>query len=167
VAAKQIALARPDGVFSLCVTIAALTAYRAWGLGQGWTWFWLASAAATLAKGPLGLLLASGGLLALFWEKRGGHTTPLKGSHWPGICLFLLLTLGWFAFAYSTVGYPLVEKMIFGELVGHVVRDYQGSLPLEHFYLTPVHFVARFAPWSLFTLLGLWRVWNTPGQQST
>ena len=162
VAAKQIALARPDGVFALCITIAAVTAYRAWVLGRGWTWFWMASAAATLTKGPLGLLLASGGLLAVLWEKRSGHPTGLRGTHWPGVGLFLLMTVGWFALAYHAVGQPLIDKMIFRELFGHAIRDYRGSLPLEHFYLTPIHFALRFAPWSLFALLGFWRVWRSP-----
>jgi hypothetical protein len=33
--------------------------------GSGWVWFWLAAAAATLTKGPLGVRLAGLGLCTL------------------------------------------------------------------------------------------------------
>src|SRR5262245_44270290 len=55
---KEFGLARTDGVFAFTVTAAALLAHRAWIRGNGWTWFWLAAAAATLTKGPLGVILA-------------------------------------------------------------------------------------------------------------
>src|SRR5262245_19202690 len=73
VGARQIATARWDGLFALTVTIAALLALRAWDVGGGWTWFWLAAAASTLTKGPLGVLLAALGLGAVLWERRSGH----------------------------------------------------------------------------------------------
>src|SRR6266481_3078479 len=68
---KEFGLARTDGVFAFTVTAAALLAYRAWVRGTGWMWFWLAAAAATLTKGPLGLVLASTGLLASPWILHG------------------------------------------------------------------------------------------------
>jgi len=41
---KQVMTARYDGLFALPVTLGALAAFRAWNLGRGWTWLWLASA---------------------------------------------------------------------------------------------------------------------------
>ncbi|MFH0954079.1 MAG: glycosyltransferase family 39 protein [Verrucomicrobiota bacterium] len=55
---RQIALARTDGLFALIVCLAALA-----GFGKRWTLFWVLAALATLAKGPLGVILAAGGLL--------------------------------------------------------------------------------------------------------
>src|SRR5262249_2122178 len=104
VGARQIATARWDGLFALTVTIAALLALRAWDVGGGWTWFWLAAAASTLTKGPLGVLLAALGLGAVLWERRSGHVTRLTGSHALGVGLFVLLTVGWFVLAYNRVG---------------------------------------------------------------
>jgi 4-amino-4-deoxy-L-arabinose transferase-like glycosyltransferase len=66
----QMTTARYDGLFALPVLLAGLAAHRAWALGRGWTWFWLAAAAATLVKGPLGLLLGGAGLVAVFWALR-------------------------------------------------------------------------------------------------
>ncbi|MCZ7655191.1 MAG: glycosyltransferase family 39 protein [Rhodocyclaceae bacterium] len=53
---KQVALVRTDALFALAVALGALAAHRAWERGGGWLPFWLGAAAATLIKGPLGLV---------------------------------------------------------------------------------------------------------------
>jgi 4-amino-4-deoxy-L-arabinose transferase-like glycosyltransferase len=162
VGASQIALTRPDGVFAFTVTAAALAAFRAWTSGQGWTWFWLAAAVATLAKGPLGLLLAAAGLLAAGWERWSGRAAPIAGSHRSGIVLFLLITGGWFGWAYLELGQALIDRMIFRELLRHAIADSDGSGPGHPFFIQPVNFLWSLAPWSLFACVGFWRVWARP-----
>lgn len=163
VGASQIALARPDGVFAFTVAAAALAAFRAWTSGRGWTWFWLAVAVATLAKGPLGLLLAAAGLLAAGWERWSGRAAPIAGSHRLGIALFLLITGGWFAWAYLELGQAFVDRMIFRELLRHAITEGEGaSGPGHPFYMQPVHFLWSLAPWSLFACVGFWRVCARP-----
>jgi 4-amino-4-deoxy-L-arabinose transferase-like glycosyltransferase len=149
VGAWQIATARWDGLFSLTVTVAALAAFRAWMRGGGWTVFWLAAAASTLTKGPLGVLLAAFGLGAVVWERRTGRSKPLQGSHAIGIALFLVLTVGWFLLAYRQVGPHLVQNMVWGEFVGHMVQHRVGS----RFSKALGDLVWNFAPWSLFTII--------------
>src|SRR5439155_1467719 len=80
VGARQVATARWDGLFALTVTIAALAAFAAWSAGRGWTWFWLAAAVSALTKGPLGVLLAAFGLVAVVWERRSGHPSRLAAQ---------------------------------------------------------------------------------------
>jgi 4-amino-4-deoxy-L-arabinose transferase-like glycosyltransferase len=159
---KEFGLARTDGVFAFWVTASALLAFRAWNRGGGWTWFWLAAAAATLTKGPLGLVLGAGGLLACFWERKSGEPLPLRGSHLAGLGLFLLLCGGWFLLAWWQEGPALINKMIGKELVGHAVSNRHGNLPGTLFYQPPLYYLARAAPWSLFAYLGFWRVWKRP-----
>jgi len=158
VAAQQMATARWDGVFALTVTIAALLAFRAWSAGEGWTWFWLAAAAATLTKGPLGVLLATFGLAAVLWERRSLHETRLAGSHTAGVALFLLFTVGWFLLAYRRVGPHLVTNMIGEEFIGNMTEHRVAY----RFWKPPGDFLANFAPWSLLTLVGLYRVIAAP-----
>src|SRR5258708_32332104 len=98
------ATARFDGLFALAVMLAARAAFHAWMRGGGWAWFWLAAAVSTLTKGPLGLLLAAFGLLAVAWERRSGTPKPLGGSQLPGVIGYLLLTVGWFVLAYRRLG---------------------------------------------------------------
>jgi hypothetical protein len=72
---------RYDGLLALCVSLGALAAFRAWTTGSSWTWFWLACAAGTLAKGPIAVLLAGGGMVAALWEKRSRRGNDADRSH--------------------------------------------------------------------------------------
>jgi 4-amino-4-deoxy-L-arabinose transferase-like glycosyltransferase len=159
---KEFGLARTDGVFAFWVTVSALLAFRAWTQGGGWTWFWLAATAASFTKGPLGLVLGAGGLLACHWERKSGEPLPLRGSPWAGLGIFLLLCGGWFLLAWWQQGQAVIDKMIGKELVGHAVSNRHGNLPGTLFYQPPLYFLARAAPWSLFAYLGFWRVWKNP-----
>ena len=157
----QVVTARYDGLFAFPVTLAAIAAFNAWIRGRGWTWFWVASAFATLVKGPLGLVLAAGGLVAAIWEWRSGNPLRPRGNHLLGIVLFFLLAGGWFALAYWQMGQPLIDKMLSSELVEQAVRD-RKSLPFVGFYEPTLNVLTRYLPWSLLAAVGLWRVWKTP-----
>jgi 4-amino-4-deoxy-L-arabinose transferase-like glycosyltransferase len=159
--AKQMVLVRIDVLFSLTITATALCAYRSWAEGRSWTWFWGAAALATLAKGPLGLLLGGIGLLAVFWEKRSGKPARLRGSHLFGVTIFLVLCGGWFLAAYLQMGKGLVDVMLGKELLGHVVQEKDGG-PFSQGYL-PILYVCRcFVPWVILSLVGWWRVIRHP-----
>lgn len=164
--AKQIGLARTDGVFAFTVTLAALLAYRSWRSGRGWTWFWLAAAAATLTKGPLGVLLASFGLFAVLWERKSGMARPLNGGHLRGIILYLLICGGWFLLAYWQLGDALVAKMLGKELAGHALSGSKRNLPGLLIYQQPLYYLGRSAPWSLLAYFGLWRLWRQPARET-
>jgi 4-amino-4-deoxy-L-arabinose transferase-like glycosyltransferase len=160
-ALKEFGLARTDGVFAFAVTAAALAGYQAWVAGKGWLWFWLLGAVATLTKGPLGLLLAALGFLACMWERKSGRRLPLKGSHLPGIALFLLIAGGWFLLAYHQVGKPLTDKFFGQELASAAVSE-GGHRPGTLFYRPPLYYLGRAAPWSVLACLAVWRVWRRP-----
>lgn len=160
---RHIALVRTDALFALAIALAAFAAHRAWERGGGWTPFWLAAAAATLVKGPLGLVLAAAGLLAFFWERRSDPAAPaLRGSHRAGIALFLALTLGWLLAAVAVEGYKLIDRLLFAELLGQATGMRKGSMPGENLPKPTLFFIVRFLPFSLFACYGFWRVWRHP-----
>lgn len=163
---KMMAYTRSDAVFGLLVFGAALTAWRASETGRGWLVFWVLAAFATLTKGPLGLLLAAGGLTALFWTRGLVHRAPFDWkAHAPGIGAYLLLCGGWFAAAYAVMGQAVVDKMIGDELVGHAVGTRADTgVPLVRFYLPPAYMFSSYLPWSILTVLGLWRVFRRPAE---
>lgn len=159
--ASQLATARYDGLLALMVILTALAAFRAWFMGSGWTWFWLAAAFGTMAKGPLAVLLGATGLLAAAWEWHSRSPAPFRGNHLAGILLFLMICGGWFALACGELGQPLIDKMIGRELVGHALGSADETSPLDIFK-PPVDFLLGFAPWCLLTLYAIWRNWRRP-----
>ncbi|MEO6184362.1 MAG: glycosyltransferase family 39 protein [Verrucomicrobiota bacterium] len=163
-ALSQMTTCRYDGLFSLFVTLAALAAFEGWTTGRGWIWFWLASAAATLTKGPLGLILAATGLLAVIWERKSNEPKRIKGSHFYGVVLFVLITGGWFALAYWQVGADLIHKMVNEELLGHAIGDDKENVSGPGFYKPLFWFMTGFAPWSPLAILGIWRAWKKPSE---
>ena len=154
---RQIALARTDAVFAFMIALAAFAAFRACMQGKGWTLFWFLAAFATLAKGPLGIAIGAGGLLACLWEKK-----TIRGNHLLGLALFCLIVLGWFALAYREMGQAVVDKMVKRELIFHAVSDDTGDFMGQNFYKPVVYFIHRFLPWSLLACVGFWRVWKHP-----
>jgi len=163
---KWMGLARTDGVFTFTIVATAFLAWRAWNRGNGWTWFWVMGAIATLAKGPLGLVLAAIGLFAALWERKRADRVPLRGSHWLGIALFFLIAGGWFALAYHQEGRELVDKMLGKELVGHIAHDQKGRAPGRLLWQPTLFYLSNAAPWSLFAFFSLWRVCKWPAQNT-
>ncbi len=159
---KELGLARTDGVFAFSVTCGAFLAYHVWTERRSWTGFWLVAAMGTLTKGPLALLLSAAGLLAVFWERGSEERRPLKGSHLRGVMLYLLLTGGWLALACWQLGYPVLDRLILRELLFHAVEGENKKLPGSLIYLSPLYYLARAAPWSVFAYYGLWRIYRTP-----
>lgn len=159
--AKQVILVRTDGLFAFTVLLTAWSAFAAWRLRASWVWFWLAAAAATLTKGPLGILLGGLGLLACLLPPR------VPPGSWrgfgAGLALFIAIVAGWFALACLEFGRPVADKLIFKELLAHAVSvDGKRGLPLSGFYKPWVYFLSRFAPWSALAFIGVWRAWRRP-----
>lgn len=179
-ATKHMALARTDALFCLTVTLAALLGLRAWqGARWGWTVFWLACAAATLTKGPTGVLLASFGFIAVAWELLRTRTGPqedrlpecactrrLWADHLLGLACFFLITGGWFLLAWTSAGQPFIDKVIGKELVGHATRSIGGDRPFDGFHKPTLYFAAWFAPWCIATFAGLWTAFRRPARDA-
>lgn len=165
--AKQITLVRTDPLFTLTVAVAALAAFFAWERGKnggkGWLLFWFMAAMATLTKGPLGIVLACGGLLSYFWERRSNSGLPSpRGPHLAGITLYLMLTLGWFVAAWISEGQALIDKMLYSELVYHAVGEHRGGWQATDLLKPSFFLLVRFLPFSLPFCFALWRVCRHP-----
>lgn len=171
---KHLALARTDAFFCATVALAALLAWRAWnGAGAGrWVWFWLACAAATLTKGPLGVVIASSGLLAAWWGRRDAEDPDQRCSSGKmgivlGAGLYVLICGGWLWLAYRSLGPAVIDKLIGKELVGHAARSIGGDLPFSEFYKPPLYFLSRALPWSIPAVIGVWRTLAHPAKDRT
>lgn len=167
-AAKHVALARTDALFCLTVTAGALLAWRAWESRRLSAWFgyWLAGTAATLTKGPLGVLLSAGGLLAALRsrERAGVSMRPVVLTNIAGGAVLVLIAGAWLLAAYAQGGPAVIDRLIGRELIGHAVSA-GDNLPLVGFYKSPFYFLTRFAPWSVPACVGLWRVLARPAAE--
>jgi len=164
---KQLALARTDPVFTLTVFGSALLAFWAWQRGRAWPWFWLAAAAATLTKGPLGVVFALGGLVAAPWERRTDPQYALppvarNPGHLAGLGLFILISGGWFLTAWLTEGKAFIDKVMLRELVGHAVPRSDADSPWWRCLEPALYFLSRFLPWSILACASIWRVFRAP-----
>lgn len=172
IALRQFILLRTDALFACTVGLSAFAAWRAWRLGRGWWLFGVAAGAATLTKGPFGIVLGASGLLAALWMRADGPPSDSGFRFRPaGLLLGALLALGmagaWFALAYGVYGEPVIDKMIRRELVAHAV-DIGDTSPLYLRVFKPtLYFLHRVLPWSIPAAVGLWRTVVRPAADET
>ncbi|MDP8246370.1 MAG: glycosyltransferase family 39 protein [Candidatus Hinthialibacter antarcticus] len=162
---KMISLIRTDTLFCFTTFFTAIFLYQS--VYRQWNWlpFWLMAAASTLTKGPLGVFIAAGGLIALFackppqgWNRRGLIA---------GACAYFFICGGWFWAAWLVEGDALIAKMITKELVNHAVTSNSGDVIGGGWYKPILYFTSRFFPWSLCAWAAFWRVWKHPAKDNT
>ena len=161
--AQQIALVGSDPVFALAVSIAALSAFVALEQGsqdgKAWLLFWLMAAIATLTKGPLGLLLAAGGLVGCI----GRTAQPAKPANarlaalLAGIVPYLVLTLAWYVAVWLNAGDTVIKPFLTPNWIAQ-----PGDL-----LKPPLFLLLRYLPFSLPLVFALWRVFRHPAADAT
>ncbi len=159
---KMIGIVRTDAVFACVVLLNALAALRIWETGKGWSLFWGIAIINTLVKGPLGVILALSGLLAVVWERRRGHPFPWRRAMLPGCLVWLGVSVGWLFAAWWVYGEEVINEIIGRELLRHAVSGDAGELAILRFYEAPLYLLSRFAPWSFFTIAAIVRVVRRP-----
>ena len=104
-------------------------------------------ACATLAKGPLGLLVPLLTVCVFLWLRR--DFTFLKKVHpISGAVLFLLVACSWYALAMRQGGFAFFARQILEESLGTAAGDYGRHQP--YYYFVPIFFL-NLAPWSFFS----------------
>ncbi|MFP4579943.1 MAG: ArnT family glycosyltransferase [Candidatus Sumerlaeia bacterium] len=164
---RSLTFLRADPLFGFLTFLSACLAFQAMRRDGGWIFFWLIAALATLAKGPLTLLLVLGGFILCrseFWRKPDGMTSRWRGFGL-GLIFYLAIILSWFLVAMAAEGNRVAEKQIGNELFGHLLSGEEGSLPLSHFWQMPYFFIVAFLPWSIPAMVGLVRVFRKPPEQ--
>lgn len=159
---KMVGLVRSDPLFGCLVLLNALAAFRVWERGKGWTLFWALAIVNTMTKGPLGLVLACGGLLAVLWERSSGRATALRGAMLPGFLVWAVVGVGWMLAAWRVYGDEVLLEMLGRELLRHAVQGDAGQPALAGGYRAPFYLLTRFAPWSLLTIAAMVRVFRRP-----
>jgi 4-amino-4-deoxy-L-arabinose transferase-like glycosyltransferase len=144
-------MALTDATLALWTTVAAYAFVRGWWgappCGQWYALAWIAAGLAALAKGPVGLLVPLGGVVA-YLALAGGLRQAWREA-WPlrGLGLFLLVALPWYGSMFWLHGWDYAGRA-HDETLGRVLRPVTGPGGTALFYL-PVLLVGFF-PWSAF-----------------
>ncbi len=176
---KMVHLARTDPLFCMWVALASACAWLAWQARATrhppTRWiigFWAFATLATLTKGPLGVVIAALGLLAIFWERKTARAEPpddapgeppvarrrILWTTLAGAAGLVLIASLWLFAAYAIEGRAVVDKMLGRELIGHAMRSDSGDPPLIGFWKTWVYFLSRYLPWSIIAFIAVARV---------
>ncbi len=144
-------MALTDATLALWTTAAAYGFLRGWlGAPPRGRWYalaWIAAGLAVLTKGPVGLLVPLGGILA-YLALAGGLRQAWREA-WPlrGLGLLLLVAAPWYLAMFWLHGWDYAARAR-GETLGRVLRPVTGPGGTALFYL-PVLLVGFF-PWSAF-----------------
>jgi 4-amino-4-deoxy-L-arabinose transferase-like glycosyltransferase len=144
-------MALTDANLALWTTVSAYGFLRGWlGAPPRGRWYalaWIASALAVLTKGPVGLLVPLGGILA-YLALAGGLRQAWREA-WPlrGLLLFLLVAGPWYLAMFWLHGWDYAARAR-GETIGRVLRPVTGPGGTALFYV-PV-LLLGFFPWSAF-----------------
>ena len=133
--------------FVLAAFLTFLFLYRAGGSSKTKTaGLALLLALATLAKGPIGLVVPCLGFLIFLALRR--DLKFLKTLHlWVGGCVFLLVAGSWYALALRQGGAGFFFRQLVDENLRTATGEYGRPQPI--YYFVPVLFY-NMAPWSLF-----------------
>jgi 4-amino-4-deoxy-L-arabinose transferase-like glycosyltransferase len=144
-------MALTDATLALWTTIAAYAFLRGWlGAPPRGRWYalaWIAGGLAVLTKGPVGLVVPLGGVVA-YLALAGGLGQAWREA-WPlrGPALLLVVAAPWYLAMFWLHGWDYAARAR-GETLGRVLRPVTGPGGTALFYL-PVLLVGFF-PWSAF-----------------
>ncbi len=144
-------MALTDATLALWTTVAGYAFLRGWwGAPPRGRWYalaWIAAGLATLAKGPVGLLIPLAGALAYLAVASGLRQAWREAWPFRGLALFLLVALPWYAAMFWIHGWDYAARAR-GETLGRVIRPVTGPGGTALFYV-PV-LLLGFFPWSAF-----------------
>ncbi|MFM8524841.1 MAG: ArnT family glycosyltransferase [Cyanobacteriota bacterium] len=163
-------LAVSDALFSGLVSVSILLAWRCL-VGGGAPWMvWVMLGLATLAKGPVALVLFAG-VLSLFGASQGRLLTFWRQlKPWPGLLISAAVALPWYVLELVVEGRPYWDSFFgyhnlqrFTSVVNHHLQPWWffgpvlvvASLPFSPLLLLGLHRALALRPWRQW-LRGRW-----------
>lgn len=148
-----------DMVFSALILFAMLSFF--WGYSypsrrdRGIILFFIFTALATLAKGPLGLLLPLAAIALFLFIKRETKSF-FRFSVITGAALFAVICLPWYIFIIAKYGNSFTREFFYND---HIRRLFFAEHPgNDRWYFYPGSMLGLFFPWSLFLVAALYRL---------
>lgn len=157
-----IALARTvftDMIFTVLILLAMLSFF--WGYSyplrrdKGIILFFLFTALATLAKGPLGLMLPLATIMMFLFIRKETRSF-FRISVIYGAALFMAICLPWYIFMTLKFGNNFIHEFFYNDHIRRIfVAEHPGN---DRWYFYPVTILGLFLPWSFFLVAALYRL---------
>lgn len=109
--------------------------------------FWVSAGLAVLAKGPVGLILPLFYVLLIAAHSRRWDSLRRLIIN-PGIIIFVMIGVPWYAGMYSIYGRPFMEWAIDYFFLARIFRPVMNQGGPWYYYLP--YFLAGFLPWTAF-----------------
>ncbi len=149
-------IARSDMLLAVFSAAALMLFWHLWGERKPPRWktygFYILLGLATLAKGPVGVVVP--GLIVLGFLVACRDLAFLRRLHLlEGVAIFSLVSLSWYLLAWRQGGGEFLQRQILDENLFRFLRADHGGPSRDHtfYYYLPTLFVGMF-PWSLFFL---------------
>jgi len=145
-----------DMIFSILILFSLLSFY--WGYahrqkkGLGIILFFISSAFAVLAKGPLGFLIPFLIILVFLLIKRELKFLFCASFLW-GIVFFIAISFPWYLLMIKKYGSSFTYEFFYNVHFRRIIEaEHPGS---DTWYFYPASMLGCFFPWSLYTLVSL------------
>ncbi len=116
-----------------------------------WLGFYAFCALSTLAKSPLGFLMAQAAVVLFLLYQR---QIQLLKNGWivAGFALYLIVALPWYAYMYNHYGQSFLNEFFYNDHWRRFLEaEHKNN---DHWFFYPVTMLAGIFPWSLFLLAG-------------
>ncbi|MCX5711228.1 MAG: glycosyltransferase family 39 protein [Candidatus Omnitrophica bacterium] len=145
-----------DMIFSVFITLALVSFYAGYlkpkTKNTGILLFFVFSALAVLAKGPLGIMIPAFAVL-LFLVFKKELKFILSPVSTLGFLVFLIIAVPWYALMIKEYGTGFIREFFYNDHVRRLLEAEHASNDTWYFY--PATAIACMAPWSLFVLASL------------
>lgn len=145
-----------DMIFSVLILFALLAFY--WGYihpsrkGWGIVLFFVSSALAVLAKGPLGIIISLSTVVIFLYVKKDLKFLFCRYFIW-GLLAFLAVSLPWYILMELKYGAGFNREFFYND---HFLRIIKAEhIENDKWYFYPFTMIGTVFPWCLYTLIGI------------
>lgn len=146
-----------DMIFSILILLSLLSFF--WGYAKnerktaGLILFFIFSALAVLAKGPLGLIIPLLIIVSFLLAKKNMGFLFCKGFLAWGFLIFIAIALPWYVYMLNRYGHSFTQEFFYND---HIRRFLNAEHPgNDKWYFYPASIIGCIFPWSIFILCAL------------
>lgn len=151
-----------DMVFSVLILFSIVAFFWAYSCptrkDSGIMLFFLAAGLATLAKGPLGLLLPLITVTLFLWLRKEARSF-IRPSLFAGIAIYAIVCLPWYVYITAKYGHNFLHEFFYNDHIRRLLFAEHGHNDRWYFY--PATIIGLFFPWCFLLAAALYRLFRS------